>query len=103
QVEADTVLQAVGRVRPFTRPREVITFQHGRLPGVRHAAEFNTLEQARLFFDVQGSRQTRREGRAAQAHALRKQGLTRKQIADRLGVSERMVTTYLNPRGEVNP
>jgi hypothetical protein len=32
--EHGVVVQAVGRVRPFTRPREVITFQMAELPGV---------------------------------------------------------------------
>ena len=32
QKEADVVVQAVGRVRPFTRPREVITFHAARCP-----------------------------------------------------------------------
>ena len=32
QQEMDVVLQAVGRVRPYTRPREVVTFQCAALP-----------------------------------------------------------------------
>src|SRR5206468_2598896 len=42
QKEADVVVQAVGRVRPFTRPREVITFQAGALPGVSYTMEFKS-------------------------------------------------------------
>ena len=34
QLEAVKVIQAVGRVRFATRPREVITFQCGELPGI---------------------------------------------------------------------
>ena len=47
QKEADVVVQAVGRVRPFTRPREVITFHAGALPEVRPTLQFRTLGQAR--------------------------------------------------------
>src|SRR5262249_37766251 len=52
QREADVVVQAVGRTRPFTSAREVITFHCGELPGVRYTQEFGSLGEARRFFDV---------------------------------------------------
>jgi hypothetical protein len=52
QKENDAIVQAVGRVRPFTRPREVITFHAGELPGVRYTLEFHSLEQARNYFKI---------------------------------------------------
>src|SRR5262249_49237038 len=52
QLEADVVLRAVGRVRPITLPREVITFQCGALPGVAYTHEFRSLAEARAHFGV---------------------------------------------------
>ena len=64
--EHGVVVQAVGRVRPFTLPREVITFQMGELPGVSFTAEFNNLEQARRHFGVSSARQAGTAGRTAE-------------------------------------
>jgi hypothetical protein len=87
QKEADVVVQAVGRVRPFTRPREIITFQLGDLPGVRYNVEFRSLEQARAYFRVPTRRQARRERLAEEVGRLRALGLSRRQMARHLGIS----------------
>ena len=52
QQELDVVLQAVGRVRPYTRPREVITFQCAAHPQLDYDREFNSIEEARQFFGI---------------------------------------------------
>jgi hypothetical protein len=85
------VVQAVGRVRPFTRPREVITFQMAELPGAAYDAEFRTLAEARRFFGVPAGGERRRRGRAEEVRSLRAGGLTQAEVARRLGVSERTV------------
>jgi hypothetical protein len=95
QKEADVVVQAVGRVRPFTRPREVITFQAGLLPGVRYTLSFNTLDQARSFFGIETRRRAELQGRVRQAVVLKAQGYTRRRIAQSLGVSPDSVKRYL--------
>ena len=42
QQELDVVIQAVGRVRPYTRPREVVTFQCSARPDGDYDREFGT-------------------------------------------------------------
>jgi hypothetical protein len=95
QLEADVVVQAVGRVRPFTRPREVITFQAGDLPGVNYNLEFGNLDQVRKYFDIPTPMQASREARVALARRLRAQGFTRSRIALELGISLSTVKRYL--------
>ena len=99
QKEADVVVQAVGRVRPFTRPREVITFQVGVLPGVHYTLEFGSLDQARRHFGIPTRRQSEAEARAAAARRLKALGLTNRRIASRLGVSLSTVKRCLRPAG----
>ena len=89
--EHGTVVQAVGRVRPFTRPREVLTFQMAELPGVRYDAEFRTLAEARRYFDIPARRDRRRDERAGRVLALRRDGLPQARVAEIVGVSERTV------------
>jgi hypothetical protein len=91
QLEGDVVVQAVGRVRPFTRPREVITFQPGALPGVSYTAQVSGLAAARASLGVQTSFQAGRSERAEEAARLRADGLTVAGVADRLKVSARTV------------
>ena len=69
------MVQAVGRVRPFTRPREVITFQAGALPEVRYTREFRTIAQARSHFAVPTRRRSEAESRADEARRLKALGL----------------------------
>jgi hypothetical protein len=87
QREADVVLQAVGRVRPFTRPREVITFQADELPGVRYALRFESLAAARSYFGVATRQQSRRERLAAEVRLRKALGQRNGEISEALGIS----------------
>jgi hypothetical protein len=101
--EANVVVQAVGRVRPFTRPREVITVQAGALPGVRYALEFRSLKQARAFFGVACGKAAEVKAQAAEARRLKVLGRTRAEIAAALGVSPSTVKRYLRREGGQKP
>jgi hypothetical protein len=97
QLETSAVLQAVGRVRFATRPREVITFQCSELPGVRLAREFHSLRELREHFGLATGSEHDRLLQQAEARRLRAGGLTTRQIAARLGVSQRTVRYRLHP------
>src|SRR5262249_16773872 len=101
--EHNVVIQAVGRVRPFTRPREVITFQMPELPGVVYDAEFQTLAQARHFFEVASRREQKRNDLAKRIAALRQEGLSQVETARRIGVSEKTIRNYEKRRTGNNP
>jgi DNA-binding CsgD family transcriptional regulator len=94
QQEHHVVVQAVGRVRPFTRPREVFTFQMGALPGVVYDAEFRTLAEARRALGILSHREQKRADRATQIEALRGSHRTQAEAARELGISERTVRNY---------
>jgi hypothetical protein len=98
--EGDLVVQAVGRVRPFTRPREVITLHPGALPGVRYDVELTTLAQLRAFLRLPALAASERADRARRASQLKALGLTREGIARELKVSVSSVKRYL--RGGVS-
>tara|TARA_R110002072_G_scaffold302603_1_gene486686 strand:+ start:147710 stop:149530 length:1821 start_codon:yes stop_codon:yes gene_type:complete len=95
QLEGDVIVQAVGRVRPMTRPREVITFHAGQLPGITLDRNFDSLGQARGYFGVPTSRRRQLEERQARAQALRNKGVTPREIAKKLDLSERTVRRYI--------
>ena len=90
-------------MRPFTRPREVITFQTAELPGVAYDAEFHCLAEARRFFGVPTGSQQRAEERGREVYRLRESGLTQAQTAEALGVSVRTVRNYERKEGRQNP
>jgi hypothetical protein len=92
--EHHVVLQAVGRVRPFTRPREVVTFQMEELPGVTYHTEFVTLAQARRAFGIASRREQKAADLATQIAALRGQSKSQAETARLLGVSIRTVRNY---------
>jgi hypothetical protein len=94
QKESDLVVQAVGRVRPFTRPREVITFHQGPLPGVRYSLEFRSLEQARAYFNVPTRRAGSHAKRIAEACRLKELGLSHSEIATRMDASLSTIKRY---------
>jgi hypothetical protein len=97
--EHSVVMQAVGRVRPFTRPREVITFQMADLPGVHYGAEFCTLAEARRFFQIASRRERRGMDLATQIAALRAAGKVQIDVASSLGISVRTVRNYERREG----
>jgi hypothetical protein len=95
QKEADVVLQAVGRVRPFTRPREVITFHLGDLPGVDYVLDFPSLPQARSYFGLPTAAEAELLSNAERARRYRAEGFTVQRIADTLGISKSTAKRYL--------
>lgn len=95
ELEGNVIVQAVGRVRPFTRPREVITFHASDLPGVRYDFDFPSLAAARGYFGISTRRTAERESGVVRARLLRSQGLTHTQIAREMGVNARTVRRYL--------
>src|SRR5262249_23920105 len=103
QKEADVIVQAVGRVRPFTRPREVITFHAGALPGVTYTLEFESLAQARRFFHIPPPAGAEIASRAERARRLKAEGWSKARIAAELGVSPCTVKRYLRRRGVIGP
>jgi hypothetical protein len=84
--ERDVVLQAVGRVRPYTRAREIITIQCAAHPHRPYDREFASLEEAREFFGVPTLREWRRDRNGHLVRGARRSGLTQVQAAARLGL-----------------
>ena len=96
QQEMDVVLQAVGRVRPYTKPREVITFQCAAHPQLEYTQEFNTIGEARKFFAIPGHRTRKTISRVERIRAARRAGDTQREAATKIGVSLRTVKRYWN-------
>ena len=98
-LEMDTVLQAVGRVRPYTKPREVITFQCAGHPEFEYTREFMSIGEARQHFDINGKRSTLAMELHSQVQSARTEGMTQQEATALLGVGLRTVQRYwkLNP------
>ena len=99
QQETDVVFQAVGRVRPYTRAREVITFQCAEHPQLSYTQEFNDLKGARQYFQLADRRARRRAETEEQIKAAKRSGLSPTEAAQRIGVSSRTVRRYWNQEG----
>jgi hypothetical protein len=99
QQELDVVLQAVGRIRPYTRPREVFTFQCAAHPHLQYTREFDTLEEARQFFGVPPRRLQKQHETAVRVQAARQAGLSQTQAATELGLGLATVKRYWRGRG----
>lgn len=97
QQELDVVLQAVGRVRPYTKPREVILFQCAEFPGIPLTREFSSLGEAREYFGIPTRRERLRQQTAQNVLVGRQAGKTQKQVAEELGISLRTVKRRWNP------
>jgi len=95
QKEADVVVQAIGRVRPFTRSREIITFQAGTLPGIKFNMVFPSVAGARSYFSVPTRRSAEHGERVAEARQLSEAGLAVNEIARELQLSPRTIRRYL--------
>ena len=65
QQEMDVVLQAVGRVRPYTKGREIITFQCAEHPNLTYTREFTNIEETRLFFQINSFRERKKRKQSA--------------------------------------
>ncbi len=94
--EMDTVLQAVGRVRPYTKPREVITFQCAEHPDFAYTREFNSVGEARKHFDIPGRRTAQTTMLCDQILNARSEGMKQRDAASLLGVSLRTIKRYWN-------
>lgn len=96
KLEVDPVIQAIGRVRPFTKPREIITFQlhdlSHEIPGV---VEVATVEAARQLLQLPRARDIDELPIREKAQELRQEGLSLREIAVRLGVSHEKVRKML--------
>ena len=96
QLESDAVVQAVGRVRPFTRPREIITCHAGQLPGVQYTLNFDNLRAAREYFGISTARAARRDSRIEQAKQLKKAQFSVVQIAGYLNLHPKTIRRHLH-------
>ncbi|MDF5452166.1 helix-turn-helix domain-containing protein, partial [Vibrio parahaemolyticus] len=93
-LEMGTVIQAVGRVRPFTSPCEVITFQNNPHPNYQYDAEFNNLAEIREHFGIDSQRARTTGTKKQEIQQLKQQSLTQKQVAEQLGIGVRTVRRY---------
>jgi hypothetical protein len=105
QQELDVMVQAVGRVRPYTRPREVITFQCAAHPQLDYDREFNSIEEARQFFGIPSRRERDRDRNADRVRAARQAGMTQREAVAALQLGRSTVKRYWNqpPGGSTNP
>jgi hypothetical protein len=94
QEEMGTVIQAIGRVRPFTTPREVVTCQCGESPLMSYDKEFKSLEEAREYFDLQTAKTRMTRKTWVRVQWLKRQGCTQRHVAEKLRVHLRTATTY---------
>jgi hypothetical protein len=102
QLESNVVIQAVGRVRFATRPREVVTFQCSDLPGVILTREFSSLREVREHFGLLTGSEFDRRRQAEEVRRLKAGGLTVAAIAERLGISVRTVHYRLKSNAHEN-
>lgn len=98
QQEMDTVLQAVGRVRPYTKPREIITFQCANHPDFEYTREFNSIGEARSYFGISDRRSVQAATICERIMNARIEGLKQREAASFLGVSTRTIKRYWNTR-----
>ena len=92
--EIETVLQAVGRVRPYTSPCEIITFQCGEHPKQKYTEEFTSLGEAREYFGILSSRSEKKEETREKTQKAKQSGLTQKNAAAQLGFSLRTIKRH---------
>jgi hypothetical protein len=92
--EMGTVIQAVGRVRPYTKPREVITFQCADHPDLKYTKEFNNIGEARAYFNIANRKLVNKEILIASIQNARNCGLKQRKTAEQLGVGLRTIQRY---------
>ncbi|NAZ48128.1 DNA-binding response regulator [Vibrio toranzoniae] len=93
-LEMGCVIQAVGRVRPFTKTREVITFQGNDPLGTTYDKEFSNLAELRKHFGLATKRTRSSNSTADSVMALSTKNLKQAEIAKQLGISVRTVRRY---------
>lgn len=87
--EIDPILQAVGRVRFYTKPREVIFFTtHDIRPYVGDVTEFQTLAAARLALEVPRAKDLRHAFLLENLLKLGSDGMSMREAANQLGISK---------------
>ena len=96
--EMGTVLQAVGRVRPYTKAREIISFQCADHPDLEYTREFTSIGEARNYFDIPGRRSAQAAELCGQVQEARSGGLKQREAATLLGVSVRTIKRYWNQK-----
>jgi hypothetical protein len=101
--EMDTVLQAVGRVRPYTKPREVITFQCAAHPSLEYTKEFTSIGEARSYFDIPSRKAERKSKIISKVQQARDSGLKQREASEKLGVSLRTIQRYWNEKPATLP
>jgi DNA-binding NarL/FixJ family response regulator len=92
----DSVLQAVGRVRPYTKPREIITFQCAEHPKLSYNREFNSIKEARQFFEIDSQQNRQKQETISRILRAKEAGLKQTEIAQKLGCNLRTVKRYWN-------
>jgi hypothetical protein len=106
QQELDVVLQAVGRVRPYTRPREIVTLQCAAHPQRPYDREFGSLAEAREYFGIPSRRERDRDRNRRWVQEARRAGLTQAEAAASLGLGIMTVKRHWNttpPGGTAGP
>lgn len=97
QEELGVVIQAIGRIRPFTHPREVITCQMGEHPRMVYDQEFRSLKEAREFFGLRTSRELKARKNHINVQVFRwwfGKDATQDSAAEFLGIGKRTVSKY---------
>lgn len=94
QQEMGVVIQAVGRVRPFTNAREIITMQCGEHPKMPYSREFPTLAAFRQHFGLETRRASQSEANRIAVLTAKAQGLTQQAVASATGLGLRTVKRY---------
>jgi hypothetical protein len=97
QLEMEVVTQAVGRVRPYTKPREVITFQCNAPTTNRYNHEHDSLTAARKHFSLLSKRQRDKAKVTSDVAQAKARGLSQTEAATLLGVSLRTIKRRWNP------
>mgnify|MGYP001403361078 CR=1 FL=1 len=97
-LEMGTVFQAVGRVRPYTKPREIITFQCAEHPNLGYSREFNNITEAREYFNIKSSRTLGMNATKKKVQAAKEKGLTQKESAKKFEIGLRTVKRYWNAK-----
>jgi hypothetical protein len=99
-IERRVVLQAIGRVRPFTTPAEVILFQCDDLSAeLGPIDEFTSLAAARRTFHVPTLSQLKRAALGEQVRVRQEAGESLRTIAADLGISPSTVSLAAREEG----
>jgi len=96
QMEMEVVWQAIGRVRPFTKPREIITFQCGCPTKWEYTYEFADLAEARKHFELHHRRQLMKMSTTAAIKKAKLEGLSQTEIASLLDLHVRTIKRHWN-------